>query len=72
MEKTELRVRLAMARAAVQTLERMIQAGECDAAEGADALTHYRAQLAELERLADPPAPVVIGLKTATLFGKTK
>ena len=37
MEKTELRVRLAMARAAVQTLERMIQAGECDAAEGADA-----------------------------------
>ena len=71
MEKTELSVRLAMARAAVQTLERMIQAGECDTAEGADALAHYRAQLVELERLAETP-PTVIGLKTATLFGKTK
>lgn len=39
-----------------------------------EALEHYKGQLSEIERQisANQPAPVVVGLKSATLSGKTR
>ena len=42
----------------------------------ADAMEHYKAQLAEIDakiaKITGKPPPVVVGLKTAKLFGKSE
>jgi hypothetical protein len=75
MDMTDnLQFRRGLALLCVQTLERMtendlIEFGVTEI-ERQNALTEYRKQLAEIEASMTTPPPVVVGFKTANLFGK--
>lgn len=64
----ELNMRRTICRAAIKVLDR----SEDDTRKPA-AMEHYKAQLAEIDaqiaEITGKPPPVVVGLKTATLFG---
>lgn len=62
-EQQEIMNRIAIVKMAIKILE------ETEDPRQPEALEHYRAQLAQLEAQIKPP-PIVIGLKTARLFGK--
>ncbi len=66
-EEYDLRVRIAMCKFCIQTLEQTV-----DDPRQPDALRHYQGQMAELEaklaQLQSKPPDIVIGLKPAELF----
>ena len=69
-ELFELNTRRAVCQTAIKTLDQIT-----DDPRKPDAMEHYKAQLAEIDaaiaEITGKPPPIVVGLKTATLFGKS-